>query len=97
LVGDRWKGLTPLGDAMLPYNPAITLIKTFAFIGILFFHLALLPIGSQGIVVFVICSGYGYLYLYQKRVGDGYWKTFSHQAQKLLVALFLCYFIMVIF
>jgi hypothetical protein len=86
-----------MNDQTRVYNPSITLIKIFAILGIIFFHLELFPMGSQGIIVFVICSGYNYLYLYYKQGGDNRnQKIFLHQLQKLLLALLLVYGITVI-
>jgi hypothetical protein len=86
-----------MNDQTRVYNPSITLIKIFSLLGIIFFHLQLFPMGSQGIIVFVICSGYNYFYLYYKQGGDNRnQKIFLHQLQKLLLALLLAYGITVI-
>jgi hypothetical protein len=86
-----------MNSQTISYNPSITLIKIFSLLGIIFFHLQLFPLGSQGIVVFVICSGYNYLYLYYKQGGyNRNRKIFIHQVGKLLLALFLAYGITVI-
>jgi hypothetical protein len=86
-----------MNDQTRVYNPSITLIKISSLLGIIFFHLELFPMGSQGIIVFVICSGYNYLYLYYKQGGDKRnQKIFLHQLQKLLLALLLVYGITVI-